>query len=69
MLKRKTIETVEEYDSNGKLVKKTVTETQEDDPNYLPYFPITYPLTEPYDPVKVWNPEVTYGDTTGCKPT
>lgn len=61
MIKRKTIETIKEYDENGKLIRETVTETTEDDNNtYYPYQPY-YPTT-PYSPV-------TYGTeiTCGCK--
>lgn len=31
MVKTKTVETIEEYDEKGKLVKRTVTETEEMD--------------------------------------
>lgn len=68
MLKRKTIETVEEYDSNGKLTKKIVTETLEDDGGYtLPNYPPTYPWTEPYYPWVV-RPTVTWSDRSNSTP-
>ena len=43
MIKRDITETVYEYDKEGKLVKKTVTETHEEDSNTS----ITYPYTSP----------------------
>ncbi|MBP1737519.1 MAG: hypothetical protein H6Q60_1400 [Oscillospiraceae bacterium] len=43
MIKRKIIETIREYDENGKLTRETVTETTEDDNSLYcpvqPYFP------------------------------
>jgi hypothetical protein len=56
MIKRKTIETVEEYDANGKLTRKVTTETNEDDNSpQVPYVP-TYPNWW-------WTyPQVTYGN-------
>lgn len=49
MIKTKTIETVEEFDENGKLVKKTITEREETDDSPVqythtsaPYVPFTY---------------------------
>lgn len=49
MIKRIIKETVNEYDSEGKLVKQTVTETTEDDDTvYFPtYNPYTPPITNP----------------------
>lgn len=44
MIKTKTIETVEEYDSNGKLTRKTITETEETDDNPVKYSTTTTPL-------------------------
>jgi hypothetical protein len=44
MIKRDVTETVYEYDKEGKLVKKTVTETHEEDNNTS----ITWPYTNPY---------------------
>lgn len=46
MIKRDITETVYEYDKEGKLVKKTVTETHEEDGNTT----ITWPYTTPYHP-------------------
>lgn len=37
MVKTKTVETIEEYDENGKLVKRTVTETEETDDTPVRY--------------------------------
>lgn len=43
MTKRNIIETIYEYDEKGTLVRKTVTETEEnDDAPYLPYSPWTW---------------------------
>lgn len=51
MIKTKTIETVEEFDENGKLVKKTTTEREETDDSpaqythtSTPYAPWNYPV-------------------------
>lgn len=53
MIKRKTIETIKEYDENGKLTRETITETTEDDNNtYYPYQPYT-PFT-PATPATPW---------------
>ena len=46
MVKTKTIETVEEYDETGRLVKKTVTETEETDDSPVQYAHIS----QPYNP-------------------
>jgi len=47
MIKRAIKETVREYDEVGKLVKETITETQEDDDtNYTTSY-YTYPVTPP----------------------
>ena len=37
MIKTKIVETVEEYDADGKLVRRTVTETEETDDNPTMY--------------------------------
>lgn len=51
MIKRDITETVYEYDKEGKLVKKTVTETHEEDGTTT----VTWPYTTPY-----WNwPQIT----------
>lgn len=44
MIKRDVTETVYEYDKEGKLIKKTVTETHEEDNNTT----VTWPYTNPY---------------------
>ena len=44
MIKRDVTETVYEYDKEGKLIKKTVTETHEEDGNTT----MTWPYTTPY---------------------
>jgi hypothetical protein len=61
---RKTTTTVREYDSNGKIVKETITEVEERDKtkDYTPIYPMTplpyspsplYPY-EPYSPSPIW---------------
>ena len=49
MNKTHRVETIEEYDENGKLIRKTVTEeTEETDaqaPTYAPYWGIDQPYT------------------------
>lgn len=85
MIKRKIVETVEEYDANGKLVRKTTTETEEDDTaEYQPYtYPVypypTYPLQPsilPNQPIEITctkpctKPfEITWSNTSGSKET
>lgn len=44
MTKTKTIETVEEYDETGKLVRKTTTETETTDDNPVNYTTTTFPV-------------------------
>lgn len=45
MIKRTIIETVEEYDENGKLTRKTTTETKEDDDTgYAPIYTMGYSM-------------------------
>lgn len=39
MIKREIVETVYEYDTEGKLVKKTVTETHEEEDNTITTYP------------------------------
>ena len=39
MIKRDTVETVYEYDKEGKLIKKTVTETHEEEDNTITHYP------------------------------
>lgn len=45
MIKTKTVETIEEYDADGKIVKRTVTETEETDDNPTKYVHTTSPYT------------------------
>lgn len=59
MIKTKTVETIGEFDENGKLLKRTVTETEEtnDDPvkythTSAPYIPFTYQIPK-FDPPPV----------------
>lgn len=51
MVKTKTVETIEEYDENGKLVKRTVTETEEMDDSPVRYSYQTTPCIS-----SVWEP-------------
>lgn len=62
MIKRTTIETIEEYDANGKLTKKTTTETHEEDESVFTSYPSNVPQPNPY-----WPPSITW-DTTGNPP-
>ena len=48
MIKTKTIETIEEYDSDGKLVRKTTTETEETNDNPTQYIYTSAPYMPPY---------------------
>lgn len=43
MIKTKTVETVEEFDESGRLLKRTVTETEEVDDNPARYVHTTSP--------------------------
>lgn len=43
MIKTKTVETVEEFDENGKLVRKTTTEKEETDDNPTKYIHTSTP--------------------------
>lgn len=57
MIKTKTVETIEEFDRDGLLIKKTVTETEETDDS-----PIRYAHTStPYAPVGCACSPVYYG--------
>ena len=61
MIKRDTVETIYEYDKEGKLIKKTVTETHEEDTNMVD---ISYPYVH-----KSWPYEITCtGSTTATNP-
>lgn len=56
MVKRTIKETVNEYDSDGKLIKQTITETTEDDDTiYYPSYPIQYPTVYGVEPTCVCN--------------
>lgn len=57
MIKTKTVETVEEYDVDGKLVKRTVTETEETDDN-----PTMYTIS-PYAPATAYCGSLFSGET------
>ena len=50
MIKRDVTETIYEYDKEGKLIKKTITETHEEDNNVTTSVPYTY---------RNWPPEIT----------
>lgn len=66
MIKRKTVETIEEYNEKGELIRKTVTETTEDDSSEpTPSYPWWWnqPTTAPYTP-----PYVTYCNTNVTPP-
>lgn len=43
MIKRKVIEIVEEYNETGELIRKTTTETTEDDDAKVQWYPYTIP--------------------------
>jgi hypothetical protein len=52
MTKRKIVETVKEYDAEGRLLKETITETIEnDDTQYVPYYVYTPSVPSPSYPV------------------
>lgn len=44
MIRTKTIETVEEFDENGELVKKTTTEREESDDSPAQYYHTSTPI-------------------------
>lgn len=48
MIKTKTVETVEEFDENGKMTRKTVTETEETDDSPVRYQYTTIPYCPNY---------------------
>jgi hypothetical protein len=50
MIKRDVTETIYEYDKEGKLIRKTITETHEEDNNVTTSVPYTY---------RTWPPEIT----------
>lgn len=57
MIKRDIVETVYQYDKEGKLVSKTVTETHEEDTN------ITTNTPPSYDTSRNWPPYITCTDS------
>lgn len=57
MIKRKTVETTKEYDTEGRLIKETVVETTEDDDSV--YYPF---ITNPCVPTP-------WGSTPTCAST
>lgn len=65
MTKRKIVETTEEYNDDGKLIRKTTVETTEDDetPILWPTYPIypTYP-NAPWSILPTTYPDVTWQD-------
>ena len=60
MIKRDIVETVYEYDKEGKLVSKIITETHEEDTNITTNTP---PSWWTYDPSRNWPPYITCNDT------
>lgn len=48
MIKTKTVETIEEYGSDGKLVRKTTTETEETNDSPTQYTHTSAPYIPPY---------------------
>ena len=66
MTKTHRVETIEEYDADGKLIRKTVTEENKEwfeEKNYTQY-PYTNPYTNgPSDPTST-HPQVYYDTTT-----
>ena len=60
MIKRDIVKTVYEYDKEGKLVSKTVTETHEEDTNITTDTPSSWWT---YDPSRNWPPYITCNDT------
>lgn len=63
---RKIIETIEEYDNNGKLTRKTITETTEDGDAEKIYVPW---LDYPYTPINPYLPQITYSTISTAKNT
>ena len=77
MIKRKVVEVIEEYNDAGKLIRKTTTETTEDDDVKVQWVPYTNPNYTPNDYSPYWGiyppscpnqPSVTYhvGDPYPC---
>ena len=75
MIKRDTTETIYEYDKEGKLIKKTVTETHEEEEGTTLTYPFcpcpTNPCTPTNDPNKnLWQqPYVTWSNAGPITPT
>ena len=68
MIKRDTIETIYEYDKEGKLIKKTVTETHETEEGTTltyPYHTNIYPPNTSGGPSDNWwrQPSITWSNT------
>lgn len=61
MIKREVIETIYEYDKEGKLIKKTVTETHEEDTNITTNTNPS-PSWWTYDPSPNYPPYITCND-------
>lgn len=60
MIKRRIVETIEEYDDTGRIVKKTTTETTEDDDTaYVPYYPYQFPGSTGTNPIVTYKTEST----------
>lgn len=65
MIKHDTTETIYEYDKEGKLIKKTVTETHEEEENTTLTYPIPYTPNATGSPNDNWwkQPYVTRSNT------
>ena len=68
MIKRDITETIYEYDKEGKLVKKTVTETHEEEEGTTltyPYYPLTNPgISNSEAPTATLSSQIAYSNTT-----
>ena len=68
MIKRDITETIYEYDKEGKLVKKIVTETHEEEEGTTltyPYYPLTNPcISSSEAPTATLSSQITYSNTT-----
>ena len=56
MIKTKTVETIEEFDENGKLVRKTTTETEETNDSPTQYTYTSAPYIPPFGTGFRYNP-------------
>lgn len=63
MIKRDTTETIYEYDKEGKLIKKTVTETHETEEGTTLTYPTYHSLTNPCTPNTSDGPSTTTSTT------